>query len=95
MRYATNYKTTDSVCQDITQLVELIEKLPKNFGTMDEISIVERINHPTLTSEEQIYNKGKSVPKSVKSFLVDLLKTYEELGKVKTSRIFKNKWLTK
>lgn len=82
MPYVSNYKTTDSVCQDITHLVELIEKLPNNFGSMDEISIVERINHATLTSEEQIYNKGKGVPKSVKSFLVDLLKTYEELGKV-------------
>lgn len=87
----TNYKTTDSVCDDIKVLLDLIEKLPTNFGTMDEISIVDRINHPTLTSEDQIYNKGKGVKKSVKSFLVDLLQTYEELGKVKS---YRTKWLT-
>lgn len=79
-----NYdEVTDLACKDVTKLMRLIDDLPDNFGTTEEISIVERINHPTLTSEDQIYNKKKGVKKSVRSFLDGLLKTYKELGKLK------------
>lgn len=77
----TTYQRTDLVCWDVTKLVEMIAKLPKNFGEEEEISIIERVSHPSLTSEEQIYDKKKGVPEKLASFLTDLLGTYEELGK--------------
>lgn len=58
----------------------MLEKLPKKFGNEEEISIIEQVNDPSLTSDDQLLDKKKGLPKKLESFLRDLLITYEELG---------------
>ncbi len=79
--YITIYKRTDSVCEDVVKLIEMLAMFPKNFGEEEEISFIERVSHPSLTSEEQIYDKKKGVPGKLSCILADVLITYEELGK--------------
>ncbi|ODN02769.1 Endoribonuclease Dicer 3, partial [Orchesella cincta] len=80
--YETKYTENDQVCEDITGLLQLLAKLPKNVVTEDEISTIESIDHPSLISEDQLFSKRKGVPQMLKTFLNDLLKTYVELGAV-------------
>lgn len=80
--YVTKHKRNDLVCEVIRKHVELLKLFPKDFGREEEISIIERVSHPSLTSEEQIYEKKKGVPKKLIRFLTGLLETYEELGKL-------------
>lgn len=80
--FVSDHSSDDPCCADITDFVGLLERLPRDFDfiTEEQRSIIETINHPTLISEEQLYDNKKGVPKTLKSFLTDLLKTYSELG---------------
>ncbi|CAL8072085.1 unnamed protein product [Orchesella dallaii] len=78
--YNSTFKQTDPVCQDIIRFLQLLDKLHKNIVSDDVIETIQSIDHPSLTTEDQLFNKRKGVPQMLKTFLNDLLKTYEELG---------------
>lgn len=81
-KYDLTYKESDPVCHPITSLLEMLSVLPEQAIMEKEESALPFINHPSLSSEGQLYQKNKGMIKPIKSSMADLLKTYCELGNV-------------
>lgn len=78
--YTSEYQKDDPVCSGVTEFISLLEQLPKKSGTEKEMSILKSVGHSIRITDEQLYNKKKSIPQVLASLLTDLLKTYTELG---------------